>query len=64
MLDKEILTFQECCVLLDISESILRRLMKDKTDPIPFSYLTPGKGGTVRFLQSEVIIWLKKRKGK
>lgn len=61
MQDKEILTFQECCVLLSISESVLRGLMKEQDDPIPFSYITPGKGGTARFLKSEVTEWLKKR---
>ncbi|MBF0505926.1 MAG: helix-turn-helix domain-containing protein [Nitrospirae bacterium] len=60
-MEKEILTTQECCVLLGVSESNLRTMMKEKTNPIPYSQLSSGERGTVRFLKSSVIDWVKSR---
>lgn len=59
--EKEILTTQECCVLLGVSESNLRKMMNDKKNPIPFSQLSSGKRGAVRFLRDSVIKWVKSR---
>ena len=60
-MEKEILTTQECCVLLGVSESNLRSMMNDKINPIPYSQLSSGTRGTVRFLQRSVIEWVKSR---
>lgn len=63
-MDKEILTTQECCALLGVSESNLRKMMTDKHNPIPYSQLSSGKRGTVRFLRSRVIEWVSSREVK
>lgn len=67
-MDKEILTTQECCALLGVSESNLRKMMNDKMNPIPYAQLSSGERGTVRFVKSSVIKWVEsretKRKGK
>lgn len=60
-MDKEILTTQECCVLLGVSESNLRTMMNDKVNPIPYSQLSGEERGTVRFLKSRVIEWVRDR---
>lgn len=60
-MEKEILTTQECCALLGVSESNLRKMMKDKRNPIPFAQLSSGKRGTVRFVKSSVIKWVESR---
>ncbi len=60
-MEKEILTTQECCALLGVSESNLRTMMKDKNNPIPYAQLSSGSRGTVRFLRSSVIEWVKSR---
>lgn|GEM_PF-4052299 len=64
LMEKEILTTQECCVLLGVSESNLRKMMNAKKDPIPYSQLSSGKRGTVRFLRESVIKWVKSRENK
>jgi predicted DNA-binding transcriptional regulator AlpA len=63
-MDKEILTTQDCCALLAVSESNLRTMMNDKNNPIPYSQLSSGSRGTVRFLKSSVIEWVKSREVK
>lgn len=60
-MDEKILTTQECCALLGVSESNLRKMMNDKNNPIPYSQLSSGKRGTVRFLGSRVIEWVASR---
>ncbi len=60
-MEKEILNTQECCALLGVSESNLRKMMSDDENPIPYSQLSPGKRGTVRFLKSRVIEWVGSR---
>jgi predicted DNA-binding transcriptional regulator AlpA len=60
-MEKEILTFQECCVLLSVSESNLRKMMNSKENPIPYSQLASGERGTIRFLRDKVIKWVESR---
>jgi len=60
-IDEEILNTHDCCLLLGISESNLRTMMKDKINPIPYSQLSKGARGTIRFLKSSVIEWVKSR---
>ncbi len=63
-MENEILTFQECCVLLHVSESNLRKMMNETKNPIPFSQLASGERGTIRFLRHKVIEWVESREVK
>lgn len=60
MTDKEILTFQECCDVLNVDELNLICFMRRKKQPLPFSQLYDAiKPDGVRFLRSSVIEWLR-----
>lgn len=60
-MEKEVLTIQECSLFLGVSESNIRKMMKEKDNPIPYSHLSSGTKGTVRFLKKRVLEWIESR---